>query len=153
MVSNRACLHFRRFFFDLVVQIVHLFVLVNELSQFCYVLLVKLNLPCHVLQVRAVTLQLTAASMLLGHRLSFFLLFLRCKISHLALKHLGNFAVLIFNQRHRLLLLSVLILKLLLEINCISHILRLYLLLDVADSQLAACDLSSHGQVACSHAF
>ena len=65
-VSNWACLHLRRLFLNLVVQIIYLFVLVDKLAQLSYVLLVEFHFARHVLQVRAVALKLALASVLLG---------------------------------------------------------------------------------------
>jgi hypothetical protein len=111
------------------------------------VLLVKLNLFLHILQIGSIPLQFALSTELLVRRLSAFLLDFNLQFLDLTLVRLCYFPVLVFNSNDRLLLVAVLLQEMLLEINCIPDVLVFCLSFRTAFFGLALIHLRSHCQV------
>ena len=145
--SHRWCLHFWGFLLYLIIQIVHLIVFIHKLFQFRYVLLIKFNFTSHVLQIAAVSLQFTFPSMFLHWRLRLNFLFMSFEVCKLSFKNIWHFTILIFDHRRSLLLLPILLLKLLLEVNCVHNELTLCFFFWTCNFGLTLSDLLPHRKI------
>lgn len=139
--------HFRGFFLDLVVHVVHTLLtgfVDNELLQFVDVLLVKLHFAPHVLQVRSHACLLTSSSAHQTARLRFFSCYLVFHFGHLALVHFAYFLVLVFNHTYRLVLHSVLVRELLLDLLRVLNVVVASFVLNLLLFLLGEQDLLAH---------
>ena len=144
LVADWALLHLAGLLFDLVVQIVHLFVLVHKRFELANVLVVEFDFSLHVLQISREALQFAFATMLTSLSLFRFFFNISLQVISFALVDFAHFPVLVFNCCNSLLLSAVLLLQMLLQVYSVFHVNFFSFFLGCVCFLLACIDLLAH---------